>query len=87
MMIDSMKNYKLGQMIKYCEICELSGDNDYHFNFFYMKTTFHKKINNSVYIHVFDHYYRDIYVIFYEKMFLLIWIKFISHIYNILPFH
>tara|TARA_B100001250_G_C19530038_1_gene669957 strand:- start:324 stop:581 length:258 start_codon:yes stop_codon:yes gene_type:complete len=23
--IDSMKNYKLGQIIKYCEICELSG--------------------------------------------------------------
>ena len=22
--IDSMKNYKLGQVIKYCEICELS---------------------------------------------------------------
>jgi len=23
--IDSIKNYKLGQIIKYCEICELSG--------------------------------------------------------------
>ena len=23
--IDSMKNYKLGKIIKYCEICELSG--------------------------------------------------------------
>ena len=23
--IDSMKNYKLGQIIKYCKICELSG--------------------------------------------------------------
>ena len=22
--VDSMKNYKLGQVIKYCEICELS---------------------------------------------------------------